>query len=174
MIKPLPKCAVLTCTNEADPRWFAHGVMICDGHDPKPQAKEVSVQPPANILEMQAELVRLRAEVARLRELVAKSSESVQSASIFYMHDNHTFTKLVGDIDAVVAAARQIALESPYGMLGAATLLNSAEKQVRRAGDGIHARTEGLSESDLAAWRAAVMADPDAARLLAPKAKGPS
>jgi hypothetical protein len=47
----LPKCAVLTCTNEADPRWYARdangrGVMICDGHEPTPKPDEVAVCPP--------------------------------------------------------------------------------------------------------------------------------
>jgi len=47
----LPKCAVLTCPNAADPRWFArdvngHAVMICDGHDLTPTADEVTVRPP--------------------------------------------------------------------------------------------------------------------------------
>jgi hypothetical protein len=51
MTLSLPKCAVLTCTNEADPRWYAtdvngRAVMICDGHDPRPQPDEVTVCPP--------------------------------------------------------------------------------------------------------------------------------
>lgn len=47
----LPKCAVLICPNEADPRWYArdvnnHPVMICDGHDPTPQPSEVAIRLP--------------------------------------------------------------------------------------------------------------------------------
>lgn len=47
----LPQCAVLTCTNTADPRYYARDVndrpvMICDGHDPTPRADEVAVCPP--------------------------------------------------------------------------------------------------------------------------------
>lgn len=50
-MKRLPKCAVLTCLNEADPRWFAHdangcAVMICDGHESAPRADEVAIDPP--------------------------------------------------------------------------------------------------------------------------------
>lgn len=50
-MEKLPKCAVLVCLNEADPRWFARdvngrAVMICDGHDPTPPAAEVCVCPP--------------------------------------------------------------------------------------------------------------------------------
>lgn len=45
-MKMLPQCGVLTCTNEADPRWYAYNlsgrlVMICDGHDPRPTPSEV-------------------------------------------------------------------------------------------------------------------------------------
>ena len=47
----LPQCAVLTCTNTADPRWLARDVngrhvMICDGHLLTPQANEVALCPP--------------------------------------------------------------------------------------------------------------------------------
>lgn len=47
----LRQCAVLTCTNTADPRWFARdvngrAVMICDGHLLPPQANEVANGPP--------------------------------------------------------------------------------------------------------------------------------
>lgn len=46
----MEKCAVLTCTNTADPRWYAcdvngRAVMICDGHDPMPSVSEVAVRP---------------------------------------------------------------------------------------------------------------------------------
>jgi hypothetical protein len=51
MTLTLPKCAVLTCTNDADPRWYARDVnnrsiMICDGHVPPPRPDEVAVCPP--------------------------------------------------------------------------------------------------------------------------------
>lgn len=44
----LPKCALLTCPHEADPRWWAcdvndHPVMICDGHFREPKPSEVMV-----------------------------------------------------------------------------------------------------------------------------------
>ena len=47
----LPQCAVLTCSNTADPRWLArdangHHVMICDRHLLPPQAHEVALCPP--------------------------------------------------------------------------------------------------------------------------------
>lgn len=49
--RALPQCAVLTCTNTADPRWLARDVngrhvMICDGHLLPPQANEVTPCPP--------------------------------------------------------------------------------------------------------------------------------
>ena len=51
MAVTLPKCAVLTCSNDADPRWYAtdvngRAVMICDGHVPPPRPDEVAVRPP--------------------------------------------------------------------------------------------------------------------------------
>jgi DNA repair protein RadA/Sms len=50
METPLPKCAVLICPNEADPRWYARDVndqpvMICDGHVPMPKPSEVTSRP---------------------------------------------------------------------------------------------------------------------------------
>jgi len=60
----LAKCAVLTCPNEADPRWFArdvndHPVMICDGHVPMPKPSEVAVRPPdPTALDLAARIVR--------------------------------------------------------------------------------------------------------------------
>ena len=60
----LPECAVLTCTNKADPRWFArdvndHPVMICDGHVPMPKPSEVAIRPPdPTALDLAARIVR--------------------------------------------------------------------------------------------------------------------
>lgn len=92
----LPKCAVLTCTNEADPRWYAMDVnsrfvMICDGHDPRPKPDEVAVCPPspsahelaerivsgASALRMDVEDVAraLLAETARAKVLEAELAE---------------------------------------------------------------------------------------------------
>jgi hypothetical protein len=50
MTLTLPKCAVLTCDNDADPRWYAadvngRAVMICDGHVPPPRPDEVAARP---------------------------------------------------------------------------------------------------------------------------------
>lgn len=59
-----PPCAVLACTNTADPRWTARdlngrGVMICDGHDPFPTAAEVRPRPPdPSALEIAERVVR--------------------------------------------------------------------------------------------------------------------
>jgi hypothetical protein len=50
MSRTLPKCAVLTCTNTADPRWYVsdvkgYSVMICDGHAGIPRPEEVAPRP---------------------------------------------------------------------------------------------------------------------------------
>lgn len=86
--------------------------------------------------------------------------------SVWYMHDNHTFTRLFGDVGAIISAARELGRASPYGMLGPLRLLGSNDQAVAVVGDSIHAR-EGFSESDLAAWQEAVLADAEACRLLA-------
>jgi hypothetical protein len=51
MESKLPKCAVLACTNEADPHLFARDVndrlvMICDGHMSMPKPSEVAARSP--------------------------------------------------------------------------------------------------------------------------------
>src|SRR3990167_11553319 len=58
----------------------------------------------------------LRAQIAEAQ--LAAVMPVVTEVRIYYMHDNHTFSRLHGDIDEVIARATRIALESPYGMLG--------------------------------------------------------
>ena len=91
------------------------------------------------------------------------------TVAVWYMHDNHTFTQLHGDIDAVVERARKLGIESPWGMLGAARLLGPNDREMRSVGKGIHAKN-GFDEGELLSWRTAVLADEDAARLLAERA----
>ena len=88
----LPKCAVLTCTNEADPRWYArdandHPVMICDGHDPMPPPSEVAVRPPDPAAKDLADrIVRngyspTPAEVARVAHALVVAHEETRRAA---------------------------------------------------------------------------------------------
>lgn len=105
-------------------------------------------------------------ELLALLDMVKASPIVPVEITVWYMHDNHTFTRLHGDMAAVIDAARKIAYESSYGMLGSAILLNSDGGEVRRVGKSIHARI-GFEEGDLIKWRESVLSDPDAARLFA-------
>lgn len=87
-------------------------------------------------------------------------------ASIFYMHDNHTFTKLEGDTATILREARRLGKESPYGMLCPVILLHG-KKEIRRVGPHIHAQKE---LGDTAKWESAVFADADAMRLIGARA----
>jgi len=84
----LPKCAVLTCTNEADPRfyvWDVNGaaVMICDGHNPMPKVNEVAARPPdPSPSDLAARVVRngyspTPAEVQRIAQALVDDQEEL-------------------------------------------------------------------------------------------------
>lgn len=85
--------------------------------------------------------------------------------SVFYMHDNHTFTRLTGSVDEMIEQARALGVESPHGMLGAARIVDSDGRDVRRLGESIHARV-GFDESDLHQWKQSLLADDDARQLI--------
>jgi hypothetical protein len=78
------------------------------------------------------------------------------------MHDNHTFTRLTGDIDEVIAKASKLGVESTYGMLCPIIVLRDDGSEVRRVGKSAHA-TVGFDEVSMEAWRTAVLADHDVA-----------
>jgi hypothetical protein len=82
------------------------------------------------------------------------------------MHDDHTFTKIEGDMARIRIAALALAIESTYGMLCPVILL-ADNVELRRVGVGQHAGPEGLTDKQFNEWRASVLADADAARLLA-------
>ena len=94
--------------------------------------------------------------------------------SVWYMHDNHTFTRLWGtSLDALVEDASRVEREYPYGMLGKA-ILSRDTKEVRRVGISIHSRgpehrvqwDEGLVD-----WRREFVKDAHAMRLLLTNAR---
>jgi hypothetical protein len=108
MTLTLPKCAVLTCTNEADPRWYARDVngrcvMICDGHEPTPRPTEVAVCPPdPSAQELAEDIVNgssaARCEVERIAHaLLAESARAkVQETELAELRD---LADLVRDAD---------------------------------------------------------------------------
>lgn len=94
---------------------------------------------------------------------VPENSENVPDrASVWYMHDNHTFTRLGGGVEAILREARRLGKESPYGMLCPVTLLRG-DKEIRRLKRCVHARKE---LGDTAEWEAEVRDDADALRLI--------
>ena len=105
----IPQCAVLTCTNVADPRWFARdvngrAVMICDGHDPTPQANAVaSASPDPDVHDLAERIVRhgysaTAAEVARIAFalIVDAANAKERDAELVELRD---LADLVSDAD---------------------------------------------------------------------------
>lgn len=69
----------------------------------------------------------------------------------YYMHENHTFTRLHGaTLDELLANADAIEAESSYGMLCPAILMHG-DKEVRRVGPAVHA---GSSKDPKDRWNA--------------------
>lgn len=91
----------------------------------------------------------------------------------YFMHDNHTFTRLKGETLADVLAHADAIEAGPrgsHGMLCPAILLRGGQ-ECRRVGPAAHA--QGLKDSKdkwnsgTAAWRLAMEADPDVSRIVA-------
>jgi len=91
----------------------------------------------------------------------------------YYMHDNHTFSRLQGaTIDEVLTAADAVALESPCGMLCPPMLL-AGGKEVRRLKEVAHAPCCDSNSNWIAgkeAWRAECEADSCVMRLVSSNA----
>lgn len=90
---------------------------------------------------------------------------------IWYMHDNHTFTKIYGDtLDKILSEACKIEATSSYGMLCPITLLHG-DRKVRRVCPAAHSGSRKESkdkwEDGLIAWKAAAESDKEVTRLLA-------
>ena len=88
----------------------------------------------------------------------------------YYMHDNHTFSRLTGaTIDEVLASADAMAKESRCGML-CSPLLLAGGKEVRRLKAVAHAPCCGSDDSKwltgIAEWRTECEADSDVLRLV--------
>jgi hypothetical protein len=97
----------------------------------------------------------------------AKDGELVPDRiSLWYMHDNHTFTKLKGSMKKVMKKAEELRDESPYGMLCSATLLKG-DKEIKRVGISLHARKGYWSDGHtIEEWRDSIYQDLDALRLM--------
>jgi hypothetical protein len=96
--------------------------------------------------------------------------QTADGLDIWYMHDNHTFTKLYGKtLTAVLKRADEVEAQSSYGMLCPAHVLQG-KQELRRVGPCVHAGsskdTKDKWNAGKAAWKAAMKADADVMRLL--------
>lgn len=84
-------------------------------------------------------------------------------APVWYMHDNHTFTRLKGSLSEIIRQARELARKSPYGMLCNVAIISYEGNEIRRLKEVVHATTElGVTS----AWEAEIRADPEALQLI--------
>jgi len=96
----------------------------------------------------------------------------VDGVQFYFMHDNHTFTRLHGKtLDEVLENADTVEAgkRGSYGMLCPAMLMHG-KKDVRRVGPPAHAKGSNDPKDNWnagkAAWLAAVKADADVVRLM--------
>ena len=92
------------------------------------------------------------------------------AVKFYYMHDNHTFTRLDGiTLDAILADADSIERASSYGMLCGPILCRDG-REVRRVNTSAHSGASTAPKAKWNAgkleWRKAVEADADVMRLL--------
>lgn len=94
------------------------------------------------------------------------------TVKFYFMHDNHTFTKLDGTtLDDLLAHADAVEAGEwgSYGMLCPAIVLHG-EKEIRRVGPAAHARgskdPKDHWNAGKAKWREAMEADVDVMRLM--------
>lgn len=88
----------------------------------------------------------------------------------WYMHDNHTFTRLSGTtLDEILKSADELEAQSSYGML-CPVHLSAGGREIRRVGPSAHSRggndPKDVWNAGKAAWRIAIESDADAMRLL--------
>lgn len=107
---------------------------------------------------------------------VAPEADRVSSISFFYMHDNHTFTRLKGSsVDEILDHADQVEAgpNGSFGMLCPARIVYT-DKQERRVGECVHSDGEREPkhkwESGKILWKHALCSDADIAKFFAKSA----
>ena len=96
------------------------------------------------------------------------TEEPADRISIYYMHDNYTFSKLRGStIESIFSEADVLARDSRCGMLCPVIVL-SGKKELRRVGSTAHAPCSSTDkwEEGKIKWREEVEKDADIMRLL--------
>lgn len=105
-------------------------------------------------------------DLCRFAELVNNPDETLFSVSVYYIHDNHTFSRVYGTtVDEVLAMADQIEAKSAYGMLCPLNILYMGEGW-RRVGCCVHSGAPAKWEEGKAKWKELVLADEQAIGLL--------
>ena len=91
------------------------------------------------------------------------------SVNFYYMHDNHTFSKLYGTtVDEVMEACSKIRNKSPWGMMCPPILLRGT-KEIRRINHAVHCH--GIDKTkewnnELIAWKKEIEKDYDLMRCI--------
>jgi hypothetical protein len=95
---------------------------------------------------------------------------AIAEVSAWYMHDNHTFTRVIGSVGEMIEQAVSLAAESPCGMLGSIKLLADDGTVIRTIGPSVHWKfdTRALDSDALERWHDDALADPDILRLCGP------
>lgn len=86
-------------------------------------------------------------------------------ARFYYMHDNHTFTRLYGTtVDEILKEADRVESSSSYGML-CPVILMRGNKEVRRVGTSVHSGSRNDTKikwnEGKEIWKKEVLADND-------------
>lgn len=88
---------------------------------------------------------------------------------IYYMHDNHTSSRVYGtSLNEILANADILEKKSPCGMLCDVTVF-AGKKEIRRVGACVHSwgkRDHSVWANGKSVWVEEVMRDPDITRLL--------
>lgn len=97
----------------------------------------------------------------KLERILENEQMTATDLSIYYMHDNHCFTKLKGNsIEDVLKEADRIENDSPFGALCPVTVL-CGKKELRRVGPMVHSHGESKIawEEGKKLWREEIMRD---------------
>lgn len=89
--------------------------------------------------------------------------------SFWWMHDDHTFTRLEGNtLDDVIKSAERVWTKYAHGSLCPAVLCHD-RKEIRRVGKMMfhYPNKSNVWKEDLAHWRSTMEADVDVIRVLA-------
>lgn len=104
-----------------------------------------------------------------VRKHLATNSSVPNRISFYYMHDNHTFSKLYGTtLTEITDNCTIIRNESPWGML-CQPIISMDEKEIRRINAVVHCPGRNKDDQwneDLVKWREEVSKDPDVSRLI--------